>query len=124
MTLFRQSLLREQQRQWRGKALIPRGFPVWGITLLTLAFLSAVAALLHFGTLHRKALVSGELVAIPPPVRVTSAWQGTVVRTLVAQGQRVELGAPLYRAGGAAHHAERRCRNAPAARFAAANRSA
>lgn len=96
MTLFRQSLLREQQRQWRGKALIPRGFPVWGIALLTLAFLSAVAALLHFGTLHRKALVSGELVAIPPPVRVTSAWQGTVVRTLVAQGQRVELGAPLY----------------------------
>lgn len=93
---FRPEVTQHQQARWTGKVLLLSGWPAWIIVLLTAAFMAALLAFLLFGNYTRRITVSGEVTTAPHTINLFAPEQGVVSRLLVADGQTVSTGTPLY----------------------------
>ena len=93
---FRPEVTQHQQARWNGKVLLLNGWPAWITLLLTAAFMVALLALLLFGNYTRRITVSGEVITAPHTINLFAPEQGVVSQLLVADGQTVTAGTPLY----------------------------
>jgi len=93
---FRPEVTQHQQARWNGKVLLLSGWPAWVTVLLTAVFMAALLAFLAFGTYTRRITVSGEVTTAPHTINLFAPEQGVVSRLLVADGQTVTVGTPLY----------------------------
>lgn len=93
---FRPQVTQHQQARWNGKALLLNGWPAWITVLLTAAFMAALLALLAFGSYTRRITISGEVTTEPHTINLFAPEQGVVSQLMVADGQKVTAGTPLY----------------------------
>lgn len=95
--LFRDEVVRAGANDLKGNVLLgqPRATTVMVVLLGVLVAGFAVFAML--GDYARTENVRGILLTDPPPARIGIARQGVVSELFVAEGQRVEKGAKLFR---------------------------
>ncbi|TQI79166.1 colicin V secretion protein [Serratia fonticola] len=93
---FRPEVIQHQQTRWNGKVLLLTGWPSWITVLLTAGFMVALLAFLVFASFTRRINVSGEVTTEPHTINLFAPEQGVISQLLVANGQRVAAGTPLY----------------------------
>ncbi|EAM1289248.1 HlyD family secretion protein [Salmonella enterica] len=82
--------------QWRGRAILLPGIPLWLILAGSVFFLSGFLSLIILGSYSRRVNVSGEITTWPRAVNIYSSVQGFVVKKFVNEGQSVKVGDPVY----------------------------
>ncbi|QUG75640.1 HlyD family efflux transporter periplasmic adaptor subunit [Erwinia sp. E602] len=93
---FRPEVTQHQQSRWNGQVLLLNGWPLWLTLLLTAGFIIALLTLLISGTYTRRITVNGEIITEPRTINLFAPEQGIVSKLLVADGQQVNAGTPLY----------------------------
>ncbi|EBE7826036.1 HlyD family secretion protein [Salmonella enterica subsp. enterica serovar Javiana] len=82
--------------QWRGRAILLPGIPLWLILAGSVFFLSGFLSLIILGSYSRRVNVNGEITTWPRAVNIYSSVQGFVVKKFVNEGQSVKVGDPVY----------------------------
>lgn len=94
--MFRKDALERRKMQWRGRAILLPGIPLWLILAGSVFFLSGFLSLIILGSYSRRVNVSGEITTWPRAVNIYSSVQGFVVKKFVNEGQSVKVGDPVY----------------------------
>lgn len=99
-TLYRQAFLEAQKLDVDGKILIPASLPLTAFAIASVVVLLALATFLVLGTYTRKAHLDGLVMPSTGMVKVVAQNDGRIEQLLVAEGEVVSSGAPLYRLNG------------------------
>lgn len=95
--LFRPAAVAAQQRgQWAGTIVLARPLPMRIAAAGAAAVTLALAGLLVFGEYTRKVTVSGQLEPGAGSIKAVAPQFGRIVRSLVADGQQVSAGQPMF----------------------------
>ncbi len=94
--MFRQQVIENRKKKWRGKAILLPGISPWLVSMFSLFFLITFLIVIIFGTYTRRVSVTGEITTYPRAVSVYSGVQGFVVKQFVSEGQIVKKGQPIY----------------------------
>jgi membrane fusion protein len=95
LPLFREEVLNSRTAQWMGRITLSQPVSSWVLTGLASLFAIAVLTLLFIGTYTRHESVQGRLVPSSGLLPVTARSAGTVLSTLVSEGQAVTKDQPL-----------------------------
>jgi membrane fusion protein len=88
--MFRKEALENRKMRWRGRAILLPGVPLWLIIMFCVCFLAAFLTFVIDGTYMRRVNVSGEITTWPRPVNIYSNVQGFIVKSYVAEGQKIK----------------------------------
>lgn len=94
--LFRKEAVDYQKAKWMGKALLTKGYPAWGVFLISIIFIALLTLFLIYGNYTRRINVIGEITTQPRAINLFSPQQGIIVDALVNVGDLVTKGTPLY----------------------------
>jgi membrane fusion protein len=98
LPVFREEVL--QARSWMGRITLSELGSSWLLTLLAFAFAVAVLVFLFVATYTRHESVQGQLVPSSGLLPVTARSAGTVMRTLVREGESVKKDQSLIELSG------------------------
>lgn len=94
--LFRAEALRAQGAKAAGEIVLASPVPLRVLAAFGIAVAAALAAFLAFGTYTRHVTLAGQLVPDRGVIAVLAPQTGTVARSLVEEGSRVERGDVLF----------------------------
>ena len=94
--LFRAEAVRAQGAQAAGEIVLASPVPLRVFAAFGVAIAASLAAFLAFGTYTRHATLAGQLVPDRGLITVLAPHTGTVVRSLIGEGARVERGDLLF----------------------------
>ncbi len=89
LPLFRDEVLAARAENWMGRITLAQPVSSWSLTLLTIAFASALVAFLFVGTYTRHESVQGELIPSAGLLPVIAHSESTVIATKIREGQAV-----------------------------------
>jgi membrane fusion protein len=94
--LFREEVYESQAERLQGTILLARPNSMWSYVALSMLAAILVGAFALFGTYTRRETVQGEVASSQNVAKVYGPVEGTIVRRLVSEGQRVRVGQPLF----------------------------
>jgi membrane fusion protein len=95
--LFRQQAIDAQREKLLGEVSVARPVPLWGFTVLALAFAASLVAFSIWGEYARRERVDGFLALDSGAARLLAPQAGTVTDILAKEGDEVAVGQPLIR---------------------------
>jgi len=95
--VFRQEAIEYQKTKWKGKAMLLPGTPFWLVAVLSFSLTAAFIVFITVGTYTRRINVTGEISTYPRAAYVYSSVQGVVVKQFVTEGDKVDVGSPIYK---------------------------
>ncbi|HZA94622.1 MAG TPA: HlyD family efflux transporter periplasmic adaptor subunit, partial [Burkholderiaceae bacterium] len=95
--LFRQQAIDAQREKLLGEVSLARTVPMWGYTLLAVAFAAALVAFSIWGEYARRERVDGFLALDSGAARLLAPQAGTIAEFLAKEGEEVAAGQPLIR---------------------------
>lgn len=95
--MFRQEAIEYQKTKWKGKAMLLPGTPFWLVAVLSFSLTAAFIVFITVGTYTRRINVTGEISTYPRAAYVYSSVQGVVVKQFVTEGDKVDVGSPIYK---------------------------
>lgn len=94
--LFRTEVYDSQVERLQGTILLARPMSGWAYVALAMFAALLTIGFAVFGSYTRRETVDGEVSSNKNVAKVYGTIAGTVVKRLVTEGQRVEVGQPLY----------------------------
>ncbi len=95
--LFRQQAIDAQREKLLGEVSLARTVPMWGYTLLAVAFALGLVAFSIWGEYARRERVDGFLALDSGAARLLAPQAGTITEILAKEGEEVAVGQPLIR---------------------------
>jgi membrane fusion protein len=95
--LFRPQSLQARQNAWLGRPSVSSGLPTTFTTIMSVALITALAALVTFGNYARRIDLQGVILPNTGLIRISSPAAGWIQSIAVHDGQTVRQGALLYR---------------------------
>ena len=95
--LFRQQAIDAQREKLLGEVSLARTVPMWGYTLLAVAFAVGLVAFSIWGEYARRERVDGFLALDSGAARLLAPQAGTITEILAKEGEDVAVGQPLIR---------------------------
>ena len=95
--LFRQQAIDAQREKLLGEVSLARTVPIWGYTLLAVAFAAGLVAFSIWGEYARRERVDGFLALDSGAARLLAPQAGTITEILAKEGEEVQVGQPLIR---------------------------
>src|SRR6266576_1154073 len=100
LPLFRREALDARTSQWMGKITLSQPVSSWLLPILVFLFAVTLLIFLFIGTYTRHESVHGQLIPSTGLLPVTTRSAGTVLATLVGEGQAVTKGQVLVELSG------------------------
>ena len=94
--MFRKEAIENRKMQWRGRAILLPGIPLWLVISLSIIFIVTFLVFITEGTYTRRVNVSGEITTWPREINIYSSAQGIVVKQFVHEGDFIKKGDPIY----------------------------
>jgi membrane fusion protein len=94
--LFRQEVTSFLGQQWLGTIRLTQPLSSWLIAGVALAITSVFIAFVLFGSVTKKAHVTGVLVPSTGSLGISTPNAGILIRNYVTEGQQVRAGEPLF----------------------------
>jgi membrane fusion protein len=94
--LFRPEVMLSQSQQWLGAIRLAQPVSGWLVAGVALVVASALIAFITFGSVTKKARVTGVTVPVGGSITISAPNAGILVRSLVAEGQSVVAGQALF----------------------------
>jgi membrane fusion protein len=95
-SLFRREVTASLGQQWLGTIHLAQPLSSWLISGVTVAILLAFTVFVSFGTVTKKARVTGILVPGKGSLVINAPNAGILVRNYASEGQQVRAGDPLF----------------------------